>query len=293
MSTPIIAKIRFNENTEYDCVAYNRSNSSVFTCKIVSSDPTTVRQVLNKISLIEVIEDGKVSFSTQTYTKLTRTDLLPSVVYNEETGVSFDLVQLSIEKGNDSIEQKVAELEEIVNPTVDIASMTLDEYKEYVIDKMSEKCKQIIFDGVDVEIDGSNRRFSYKTEDQLNLLTAFNTAIVTKMPTPYHVNGEQCVDFDYMDIIKIYISNQYNLIYNTTYCNALKVYIKSLDNKDSVTVITYGQPLSEELMNNISERVKTSQAASVALLAINGISMDENKDESENETIENEKEGDA
>ena len=56
---------------------------------------------------------------------------------------------------------------------------TLEDVKKDKINELSENCKQLIYSGVTVDIDGVAEHFSYKTEDQTNIKDACDYAKTT------------------------------------------------------------------------------------------------------------------
>ena len=60
-----------------------------------------------------------------------------------------------------------------------------------------------------------------------------------QMNMPYHADGENCRLFTPEEITTLYIKEMTNLTHNQTYTNQLKMYIKTLDDKESVESINY------------------------------------------------------
>lgn len=118
--------------------------------------------------------------------------------------------------------------------------LSLDEVKEQKIKEISDACNFNIVHGVYMEVDGETELFSYKTEDQSNLLNAVQLAIATQMSMPYHADGGNCRLFTPEEITTLYVKEMTNLTHNQTYTNQLKMYIKSLEDKEEVEKIAYG-----------------------------------------------------
>lgn len=136
---------------------------------------------------------------------------------------------------------------------------TLEEIKSKKITELSEICNFNIVHGVYMEIDGEQKLFSYKTEDQSNLLNALQIAIATQMSMPYHADGCDCRLFSPEEITQLYVLEMTNLTHNQTYTNQLKMYINTLETKEEITAISYGNELTGkylETYNMIMEQSK-------------------------------------
>ena len=136
---------------------------------------------------------------------------------------------------------------------------TLEEIKSKKITELSEICNFNIVHGVYMEIDGEQKLFSYKTEDQSNLLNALQIAIATQMSMPYHADGCDCRLFSPEEITQLYVLEMTNLTHNQTYTNQLKMYINTLDDKLAVEAVLYGNELTGKYLgtyNMIMEQSK-------------------------------------
>lgn len=144
------------------------------------------------------------------------------------------------------------EEEEVIPVVVDpLNEMTLDFVRSSKINEMSHTCNRVIESGFDVEIQEEVHHFSLTVQDQLNLITLSSMAAQGINQIPYHADGELC---------KFYTAAEINLIvnqatmfktYHTTYYNALKAYINSLENIEDISMITYGIELPEEFQTDV------------------------------------------
>lgn len=145
---------------------------------------------------------------------------------------------------------------------------TLDEVKNSKISECSSICNKAIIDGVDFEIDGVIEHFTFKTEDQIDLKTAFDLALQTNMDIPYHRSGGGgCKLYTAEQIINLYILEQSNLTHHNTYFNQLRLYISSLESIEDVKAVTYGQELTGEYLDTYTMIMTQSQNIIDALLA--------------------------
>lgn len=172
-----------------------------------------------------------------------------------------DITTNTLSLSNDGSIFKPSELIEPVVPIEpdDSRELTLDELKAQKIEEITNACNFNIIHGVYMELDGDVKLFSYKTEDQSNLLNAVQLAIATQMNMPYHADGENCRLFTPEEITTLYIKEMTNLTHNQTYTNQLKMYIKSLEDKESVESINYGFELSGEYLKTYNMIMEQSQ----------------------------------
>lgn len=125
---------------------------------------------------------------------------------------------------------------------------TLEEVVSEKISELNYICEQSIMNGVDVEINGVTEHFSYNEKDQANIDDLMNAAKSTMMEQPYHADGGSCKLYTAEQIITIYIAEKMNKTHHTTYFNQMKMYINTLDDKNTVSAITYGDELTGEYL---------------------------------------------
>lgn len=156
----------------------------------------------------------------------------------------------------------------IIPEPIDPPELTLDQIKSYKVSELSTTCNQLITDGISMNIDGTVEYFSYKSEDQVNIKDAFDLALQTGLDIPYHCNGGGCKLYTSEQIINLYISQKTNLTHHTTYFNQMRMYVNSLDSKDTVKSITYGDELTGEYLD--AYNVAMNQASEVIKVLLNG-----------------------
>jgi len=110
---------------------------------------------------------------------------------------------------------------------------------------MSRACNKTIENGFDIEIEGEVHHFSLDTQDQLNLIT-LSALTDTEEIIPYHADGEICKFYTAAEMKQIIAAATRFKIYQTTYYNALKAYINSLETIEEIGAITYGIEIPEE-----------------------------------------------
>ena len=134
-----------------------------------------------------------------------------------------------------------------VDPTNEI---TVEYVRDAKIAEMSYDCRQMIEEGIDVELRGETYHFSLTTQDQLNLM-GLSTLAQTEELIPYHADGEDVIFYTAAEINQIVAAATQWKIYQTTYYNALKSYINSLDTIEAIAAITYGTPIPEEYKTDV------------------------------------------
>lgn len=140
------------------------------------------------------------------------------------------------------------EYEEITGEELEEVELTLEETKAIKIAELSGISKEMIENGVTVEINGVEEHFSYGIDngDQGNIDDLFLLANQTKLDQPYHADGGECKLYSLENITKIYIAQKTNKTHHTTYFNQMKQYINTLQSKSDIESIEYGDELIGE-----------------------------------------------
>lgn len=139
------------------------------------------------------------------------------------------------------------------------AEPTLEEIKNTKIEEISKACNFNIVHGAYMEVDGEMQLFSYKPEDQSNLISALQLSIATQMSMPYHADGENCRLFTPEEITTLYVNEMTNLTHHQTYTNQMKMYINSLENKEDIESIFYGVELTGEYLDTYNMIMEQSK----------------------------------
>ena len=137
---------------------------------------------------------------------------------------------------------------------------TTDPYETYTVEfaidaknrELSKICNQTIESGVDVGmLDGQIHHFSLTTQDQLNLISLQAMVNQGLEQIPYHADGELCKFYTPVEIKMIISEATKWKTYHTTYYNALKNYVKSLNDIHQIMEIQYGIELPEEYQSEV------------------------------------------
>ena len=177
----------------------------------------------------------------------------------EAKGIEYSVVELDtddIAKYNGVNVSSDEEARRIVEPTLE--EVISDKLKE-----ISNACEQTIFNGIDVTMsDGTTKHFSLKIEDQMNLNGLVSQVslgnIKAEDGVPYHADGEICTMFSIADFTLIANTASAFKVRQTTYCNHLMAYVKSLTTKEEIDSVTYGQELTGEFLENYNKILKNS-----------------------------------
>lgn len=153
----------------------------------------------------------------------------------------FDKVEVSSEQ----------EAEELINPKIET-------FINRKITELSDICQQTIFNGIDVTMsDGTTKHFSLKIEDQMNLNGLVSQIslgnIKAEDGVPYHADGEICTMFSIADFTLIANTASAFKVAQTTYCNHLMSYVKTLTSKEDIEAVTYGQELTGEFLESYNK----------------------------------------
>ncbi len=138
---------------------------------------------------------------------------------------------------------------------------TINELIDKKISEIKQECKNHIYNGIDVDLEnGEKKHFSLTLEDQINInglasqISIGNLNNETKVP--YHADGEMCTLFSISDFNLIANKAAEYIISQTTYCNHIMAYIKSLETAEDLNNVYYGMPLTGEFLNNFETITK-------------------------------------
>lgn len=172
----------------------------------------------------------------------------------------IDVVEVILGYENPT-DRLVKELDEKINPTIDVEECSLDELKVWQKKQVNVACKEAIEAGVDVELsDEKTYHFSYKAEDQINYVEMRQEIEHDGYTTvPYHPDNGDCTIYssdDMKKIIKAQIANKFVL---TTKCNAYHGMIKDAEDKAAVSAIVWGSDLSKKRQADFNKIVAAMQ----------------------------------
>lgn len=137
-------------------------------------------------------------------------------------------------------------------PYVDpIDELSIEFIRSSKLKEMSNACKKAIENGFDLMLsDGEIHHFSLTAQDQMNLLV-ISTKLDTQEKISYHADGELSKFYSAAEMKQIIDAANAHKEYHTTYYNALKAYINSLDTMEAIAAITYSTPIPEEFQSEV------------------------------------------
>lgn len=197
-----------------------------------------------------------------------------------ELQVIKDAVRIMYERGDNIYDYvlgmdnlKYSEIQTILKDYGIDYHISIDQAMDEKMAEFSYECKNIIEIGVDVEINGTMEHFSYSLEagDQSNIDDIFNLAAQSKMPQPYHADGEECTLFTPEQIFAIYAAQKMNKTAQITYYNLLKAQVRATyttdDDIDTVEGLTYGLvPLTGEYKTTYDTIMEQAQAITQSII---------------------------
>jgi len=171
-------------------------------------------------------------------------------------GIKFEVIVLDTDdilKYSGMTVESDEEARRVIEPAVE----------EVISDKLMEikaKCRETIYGGVDVTLSGGEtKHFSLTIEDQINLISIadrINSAETDLKAALYHADGEICTFFSKDDFSLIADTASDFIIRQTTYCNSLMAYVKSLKNREDIEAVVYGQELTGDFLENYNKMLK-------------------------------------
>ena len=155
--------------------------------------------------------------------------------------------------------------------TVDIigSDSSLAVIKAAKIAEISTACNTV--SGIDLELSAGVVHFNLSIEDQSNIANLFRVVELGGTEFPYQADGGVCRIYSAQEIAQIYIAAQTLITTQTTYHNALKAYVQSLDDVEAIAAVQYGMTLPDPYATEVAEKLGVAQAQMNAIVArLNG-----------------------
>ena len=141
---------------------------------------------------------------------------------------------------------------------------TLEEVKEAKVAELENIKQQLVYAGFDATLtDGTVEHFTLTMEEQIEL-SALQQKVKEGVPQlPWHIEdeSEHCKYYKNEDMALIVEAAFAHKSWHRTYFQDLRIYIRSLDNKEAVEAVTYGMEIPEEYR---AEPLKDMMAAQEA-----------------------------
>ena len=126
--------------------------------------------------------------------------------------------------------------------------------------EISKSCNAIIVNGIDLELTQGTVHFNLSIEDQANIANLFRVVELGGTEFPYQSDGGVCRIYTAAEIANIYITAQSLITTQTTYHNALKAYVQSLETAEDISAVTYGMELPEPYLSEMNAKLAIAQA---------------------------------
>lgn len=141
---------------------------------------------------------------------------------------------------------------------------TLEEVKGLKRQEVSAACQQTIFNGIDITLsDGSIGHFALTEHDQLNLIGKQVQLSAGATEVEYHADGQPCKYFSAVDMQTIIETAMFYVSYQTTYCNALNMWIAGCQSSEDVSLITYGLDVPAEYQTEVLKTYLAQMASNM------------------------------
>lgn len=125
---------------------------------------------------------------------------------------------------------------------------TLEEHREAKVQEMNAVQQAMIQSGVNVNLtDGTVEHFSLSVDDKIMLMGLQSRVAAGDDLIPWHNSNdeEHCKFYSNADMSLIITAAENHVAWHVTYCKDLCIYIRSLESKEAVTVVSYGMELPE------------------------------------------------
>lgn len=140
--------------------------------------------------------------------------------------------------------------EEVPDPT-NAKNLNMEDARKAKYQEIATACEKTIYAGVDVTTSSGVEHFSLTEKDQINLFGKKMQLLAGAEKIEYHEDGQPCKYFMAEDMQNIVDRAMFFVSYNTTYCNAMNMWIKSITNPGDLEQIQWGANIPEEFQNEV------------------------------------------
>ena len=137
----------------------------------------------------------------------------------------------------------------------------LEEVKAVKLQEIGAACERMIYAGVDVELPGGTEHFSLTEKDQINLFGKQAQMAAGLEKFEYHQDGHPCRYYTKEEMQMIVETALGFVTYHTTYCNALNIWVASLEDADAVNAVLYGCEVAEEYQSEVLKDILAAREA--------------------------------
>lgn len=132
---------------------------------------------------------------------------------------------------------------------------TLEEVKAAKLQEIAAACERMIYAGVDVALPAGTEHFSLTEKDQINLFGKQAQMAAGADRFEYHQDGHPCRYYTREEMQQIIEAALGFVTYQTTYCNALNMWIRGAENIYEVDSIVYGSAVPEEYQSEVLKNI--------------------------------------
>lgn len=231
----------------------------MFNIKFLNDNEHTYQANVKQITT-NVIEISGVDQNTSGFHLLTDTGVVYGKYENYTT--LYRIVDGGFQLSND--ESVYVEPEPIPDP--DPYVPTLEEIQEAKVIEMNQEQQKIIAYGVDVKLtNDTTEHFSLTQYDQQSLMGLQSRVVAGDENIPWHNSdeSEHCKFYSNADMNLIITTALAYVTYHVTYFRDLRIYIRSLQDKEEINAITYGTVIPSEYQSEVLQTIMLMQSGDV------------------------------
>ena len=131
---------------------------------------------------------------------------------------------------------------------------TLEEVQELKVSEMNGEQQKTIQNGIDVTLsDGTVEHFTLTENDQTSLMGLQTQVFAGNEAIPWHTSNQElgCKYYSNADMNLIISKAMEFITYHVTYFRDLRIYIRSLQDREAVEVVCYGMQIPEEYQSQV------------------------------------------
>lgn len=143
---------------------------------------------------------------------------------------------------------------------------TIEEIQELKVSEMNAAQQETISYGVDVKLTGgTTEHFSLTQYDQQSLMGLQSLVAEGEENIPWHNSdeSEHCKFYSNADMNLIITTALAYVTYHVTYFRDLRIYIRSLQDKEEINAITYGTVIPSEYQSEVLQTIMLMQSGDV------------------------------
>ena len=131
---------------------------------------------------------------------------------------------------------------------------TLEQVQEMKVMEMNTKQQEVISNGIDVTLtDGTVEHFTLKDQDQTSLMGLQAQVAAGSEWIPWHTSDQEagCKYYTSTDMSLITAKAMEFITYHVTYFRDLRIYIRALQDKETIESIEYGAQIPEQYQSQV------------------------------------------